>query len=207
MASRGRHRPNHPERQRRAHQVREKPPSHHGKGRLSSGRHMQLTTTHDNRYTHRREREREGMHDDVLLLLADMYIYVCVMFCVHAGSEQRTGLGQEDRRGEAVEWSVWASAGELHLRASCVHCRGGHCWKQVGRGREGGGRGRGVKDVISPAPLHRLFHVIVDTDRTASQILSIMNKQKLPGEVTFLPLNKLNPPTVDYPNAKNVCEC
>ena len=53
-------------------------------------------------------------------------------------------------------------------------------------------------------PSHRLFHVIVDTDRTASQILSIMNKQKLPGEVTFLPLNKLNPPDVDYPNAKNV---
>ena len=51
----------------------------------------------------------------------------------------------------------------------------------------------------------RLFHVIVDTDRTASQILSIMNKQKLPGEVTFLPLNKLSPPDVEYPNAKNVC--
>ena len=50
----------------------------------------------------------------------------------------------------------------------------------------------------------RLFHVIVDSDRTASQILSIMNKQKLPGEVTFLPLNKLNPPDVEYPNAKNV---
>ena len=47
--------------------------------------------------------------------------------------------------------------------------------------------------------------MIVDTDRTASQILSIMNKQKLPGEVTFLPLNKLNPPNVEYPNAKNVC--
>jgi structural maintenance of chromosome 3 (chondroitin sulfate proteoglycan 6) len=51
---------------------------------------------------------------------------------------------------------------------------------------------------------NRLFHVIVDTDRTASQILSIMNKQKLPGEVTFLPLNKLNPPNMEYPNAKNV---
>jgi structural maintenance of chromosome 3 (chondroitin sulfate proteoglycan 6) len=50
---------------------------------------------------------------------------------------------------------------------------------------------------------NRLFHVIVDTDRTASQILSIMNKQKLPGEVTFLPLNKLNPPNMEYPNAKN----
>lgn len=50
---------------------------------------------------------------------------------------------------------------------------------------------------------NRLFHVIVDSDRTASQILSIMNKQKMAGEVTFLPLNKLNPPSVQYPNSKD----
>lgn len=49
---------------------------------------------------------------------------------------------------------------------------------------------------------HRLFHVVVDTDRTAAQILSIMNKQKMSGEVTFLPLNKLQPPNTTYPQAK-----
>ena len=49
---------------------------------------------------------------------------------------------------------------------------------------------------------HRLFHIVVDSDRTASQILSIMNKQKLHGEVTFLPLNKLRPPSPDYPSTK-----
>lgn len=49
---------------------------------------------------------------------------------------------------------------------------------------------------------NRLFHVVVDTDRTAAQILSIMNKQKMSGEVTFLPLNKLQPPSATYPQAK-----
>ena len=41
---------------------------------------------------------------------------------------------------------------------------------------------------------------MVDTDRTASQILSIMNRNKMRGEVTFLPLNKLQPPNPHYPN-------
>ena len=50
--------------------------------------------------------------------------------------------------------------------------------------------------------MYRLFHIIVDTDRTASQILSVMNKQKMAGEVTFLPLNKLQPPNPTYPQAK-----
>ena len=31
----------------------------------------------------------------------------------------------------------------------------------------------------------------MDSDKTAAQILSIMNKHKLAGEVTFMPLNKL----------------
>ena len=55
--------------------------------------------------------------------------------------------------------------------------------------------------------MYRLFHIIVDTDRTASQILSVMNKQKMAGEVTFLPLNKLQPPNPTYPQAKVVTTC
>ena len=47
----------------------------------------------------------------------------------------------------------------------------------------------------------RLFHVIVDSDKTAAQILSIMNKHKLPGEVTFMPLNKLLSKEQQYPNS------
>ena len=38
---------------------------------------------------------------------------------------------------------------------------------------------------------NRLFHVIVETDDIASDILRLMNKRKLPGEITFLPLNRL----------------
>ena len=41
--------------------------------------------------------------------------------------------------------------------------------------------------------------MIVDSDQTASQILEIMNRKKMPGEVTFLPLNKLRNPPVNYP--------
>ena len=52
--------------------------------------------------------------------------------------------------------------------------------------------------------LGRLYNIIVDSDRTASRILSIMNQKKLDGEVTFLPLNKLIPPTGSYPDTR-VC--
>lgn len=38
----------------------------------------------------------------------------------------------------------------------------------------------------------RLFHHIVDTDRIGTKILDEINKAKLPGEVTFLPLNRLD---------------
>ena len=48
---------------------------------------------------------------------------------------------------------------------------------------------------------HRLFYIIVDTDKTASQILSIMNKNKMNGEVNFLPLNRLSYKEVQYPTS------
>ena len=65
---------------------------------------------------------------------------------------------------------------------------------------------------ISPSPpfknwfhkylslLYRLFHILVDSDKTAAQILSIMNKHKLPGEVTFMPLNRLLSKEQQYPS-------
>eukprot|EP00731_Ephydatia_muelleri_P021107 Em0013g834a len=49
----------------------------------------------------------------------------------------------------------------------------------------------------------RLFHIIVDSDKTASQILSQMNKQKLPGEVTFLPLNKLQSSPLQHSTSRD----
>ncbi|KAL5530813.1 SMC3 [Sanghuangporus sanghuang] len=45
-----------------------------------------------------------------------------------------------------------------------------------------------------------LFHVVVDTDETASKVLDIMLKEKT-GRVTFMPLNRLKPKDVAYPNA------
>ncbi|XP_076467825.1 structural maintenance of chromosomes protein 3-like [Babylonia areolata] len=46
----------------------------------------------------------------------------------------------------------------------------------------------------------RLFHHIVDTDRTGTRILQEMNKLGLAGEVTFMPLNRLDARDTPYPN-------
>lgn len=47
---------------------------------------------------------------------------------------------------------------------------------------------------------NRLFHHIVESDRVGTQILKEMNKQKLPGEVTFMPLNRLQVKIHGYPD-------
>lgn len=47
---------------------------------------------------------------------------------------------------------------------------------------------------------NRLFHHIVESDFVGTQILKEMNKQKLPGEVTFMPLNRLQVKVHDYPD-------
>ncbi|KDR15942.1 hypothetical protein L798_09869, partial [Zootermopsis nevadensis] len=46
---------------------------------------------------------------------------------------------------------------------------------------------------------NRLFHHIVDSDKVGTQILKEMNRQKLPGEVTFMPLNRLHVKDQNYP--------
>ena len=61
---------------------------------------------------------------------------------------------------------------------------------------------------VCPNPTHlidpalRLFQVVVDSDHTASRIMACMNKEKLPGEITFLPLSILKPPSVHYPETE-----
>jgi len=50
---------------------------------------------------------------------------------------------------------------------------------------------------------NRLFHHIVESDRVGTYILKEMNKSKLPGEVTFMPLNRLHVRNIDYPNTKD----
>ncbi|KAF5374150.1 hypothetical protein D9615_008823 [Tricholomella constricta] len=47
-----------------------------------------------------------------------------------------------------------------------------------------------------------LFHVVVDTDETASKVLDIMIKEKT-GRVTFMPLNRLKPKNPPAPNAQD----
>jgi structural maintenance of chromosome 3 (chondroitin sulfate proteoglycan 6) len=43
-----------------------------------------------------------------------------------------------------------------------------------------------------------LFHVVVDTEDTATHLLNIMSKEKS-GRITFIPLNRVKPRTVEYP--------
>lgn len=59
-------------------------------------------------------------------------------------------------------------------------------------------------NVLQVTAGNRLFHHVVDTDRIGTQILKEMNRQKLPGEVNFMPLNRLNVRDIDYPN-DSVC--
>ena len=40
---------------------------------------------------------------------------------------------------------------------------------------------------------------MVDTDRTGTKILQEMNRLRLPGEVTFMPLNRLDAQETYYP--------
>jgi structural maintenance of chromosome 3 (chondroitin sulfate proteoglycan 6) len=49
---------------------------------------------------------------------------------------------------------------------------------------------------------HSLFHVVVDTDETASKVLDVMIKEKT-GRVTFMPLNRLKPKNPPTPNAQD----
>lgn len=44
------------------------------------------------------------------------------------------------------------------------------------------------------------FHVVVDTDDTAAQILKILNQEKA-GRVTFMPLNRLKQREINYPDS------
>ena len=47
---------------------------------------------------------------------------------------------------------------------------------------------------------NRLFHHIVESDKLSTKILKEINKQKLPGEITFVSLNRINVKTYNYPD-------
>ncbi|XP_046850172.1 structural maintenance of chromosomes protein 3-like isoform X2 [Xenia sp. Carnegie-2017] len=46
---------------------------------------------------------------------------------------------------------------------------------------------------------NKLFHLLVDSDKIATDILKIMNRRKMPGSATFMPLNKLSTRETDFP--------
>jgi structural maintenance of chromosome 3 (chondroitin sulfate proteoglycan 6) len=48
-----------------------------------------------------------------------------------------------------------------------------------------------------------LFHVVVDTDETASTLLEYLNRDRA-GRVTFMPLNRLKPRETTYPQSGDV---
>lgn len=50
----------------------------------------------------------------------------------------------------------------------------------------------------------KLFNIIVDSDKTGSVVLQHINKMRLPGEVTFMPLNKLKFRDLKYPSSPDV---
>lgn len=51
---------------------------------------------------------------------------------------------------------------------------------------------------------NKLFNIIVDNDKTGSTILSHINKMGLPGEITFMPLNRLKFNDLKYPQSPDV---
>ncbi|XP_018019666.1 structural maintenance of chromosomes protein 3 isoform X1 [Hyalella azteca] len=62
---------------------------------------------------------------------------------------------------------------------------------------------RSIYTAVEVTAGSRLFHHIVESDRVGTQILKEMNKQKLPGEVTFMPLNRLTVKEIEYPQTND----
>lgn len=47
-----------------------------------------------------------------------------------------------------------------------------------------------------------LFHYVVDTDETATRVLEMLQREKA-GRVTFMPLNRLRPKPINFPNSSD----
>ncbi len=59
------------------------------------------------------------------------------------------------------------------------------------------------KTAVEVTAGNSLFQVVVDTDETATKILDVMLSEKS-GRVTFVPLNRLHPEQVEYPQSREV---
>jgi structural maintenance of chromosome 3 (chondroitin sulfate proteoglycan 6) len=58
------------------------------------------------------------------------------------------------------------------------------------------------KTCVEVASGNALFHVIVDTDSTAALLMKELERRKA-GRLTFLPLNRLRNPTIQYPTVND----
>lgn len=56
---------------------------------------------------------------------------------------------------------------------------------------------------VEVAAQNALFHVIVDSDATAARLMKRLETERL-GRVTFLPLNQLHVPNVNYPESRDI---
>jgi len=56
---------------------------------------------------------------------------------------------------------------------------------------------------VEVAAQNALFHVIVDTDATAARLMRRLESERL-GRVTFLPLNQLHVPNIQYPESRDI---
>jgi len=61
----------------------------------------------------------------------------------------------------------------------------------------------GYRTAVEVAAGNALFHVVVDTDATAAQLMKELERRKA-GRLTFLPLNRLRNPDVRYPDSTDV---
>lgn len=59
------------------------------------------------------------------------------------------------------------------------------------------------RTAVEVAAGNSLFHVIVDTDTTAAYLMKELERRKA-GRLTFLPLNRLRNPEVQYPESTDV---
>jgi structural maintenance of chromosome 3 (chondroitin sulfate proteoglycan 6) len=123
------------------------------------------------------------------------------------------------RRDAAIAQSIQATKDELHKWEKALR---GTMSKATGKGLESLNRivdEKSIQGVYGPliqlvschpryftaievTAGNKLFQVVVDNEHVASRIMTIMNKEKLPGEITFLPLSILKSSSVQYPDTE-----
>ncbi|KOB78050.1 Structural maintenance of chromosomes smc3 [Operophtera brumata] len=133
-----------------------------------------------------------------------------------ARREQAHRAGEEDRgdhQGDGATTSRHRRAQQAVLRVQEAEGPGTELQEPILNGRDsvrkvletfqerGGEWAKIATQYFGPVTAgNRLFHHIVESDTVGTKILKEMNRQSLPGEVTFMPLNRLQVRDMVYPN-------